>query len=354
MSFLPYKPLYTFEETKEYQRDKLKKRMKELDVYDFEYKTNEEYDDMIHDCDFISQSSKITYTSRLKYLRKKLSEKSTHAILTNPYVFGMKIIDLNSNMKSKDNSFTAIITYLSYTGLKGNYPKLFTLWYNTYMKVFRELRRLRENNIPTEKQTKSMIDWGDVIKIRDRLAYGSMEHLLLSIYTYVPPRRQMDYAKMRVYIDPEIEPIKDHNYFQLFNKRLSSPVMYVHEHKTARFSKGFLNKEIPIELCKIIGNSLKNNSREYMFLQKRSNNVHSVQTFTNYSNDTLKTIFKNKLFSVNTLRHSFATYIGGKTLTLDQRKRYAMKMGHSLSKSLEYVLFGGRKENSKGEESENT
>lgn len=342
-SFSRMSPDELFEIEKEKMRSKLENRKDEINTSLIPFKDNSEYDDIMDATEFISESSKKTYKSRLMFLRKKTGEEFTHNILINPYIFAMFILDSDTEMKSKDNSFVAILAYLAYSGLKADHSILFTLWYSAYMIVFKGLKKLRESNIPTKKQSECMIEWSKVLEIRDKLPYGSDQHLLLSLYTYVPPRRQLDYANMRVYIDSSLEPERNHNYFQLFNKRLNAPVFYIHEYKNAKFFRGFLNKEVPFELVKIVGESLKKKDRDYLFVTKVSKKPFKVQEFTNWSNGELKKIFSNDCFSVNTLRHSFANHLVSLRLTLEERKRYAVKMGHSLAKSLEYVLFHDEK-----------
>jgi len=333
-------PEQLFENEKEKMRSKLKIRKDEIDPSMIPFKENSEYDDILDATEFISESSKKTYKARLKFLRKHTGEMLTHNILIDPSTFAMFIIDSKTEMKSKDNSFVAILAYLAYSGLKADHGILFTLWYSAYMVVFKGLKKLRESNIPTKKQSECMIEWSKVLEIRDKLPYGSDQHLLLSIHTYVPPRRQLDYANMRVYTNSSLEPDRDHNYFQLFNKRLNAPVFYIHNSKEAKFrGKGFENKEVPFELVKIVGHSLKMKIRDYLFVTKTSKEPYKVQEFTNWANGELKKIFDNSSFTVNTLRHSFSTYLISLRLSLGERKKYAAKMGHTLTTSLEYVLY---------------
>ena len=75
-------------------------------------------------------------------------------------------------------------------------------------------------------------------------------------------------------------------------------------------------------------------------MTKVSKEPYKVQEFTNWANGELKNIFGNKGFSVNTLRHSFCTYLSNfRRLTLEDRKKYAAKMGHSFITGLEYVKY---------------
>jgi len=92
-----------FEDAKEKTRVKLMNRKSEIDASLIPFKTNSEYDLLIDNSLFITESSKKSYKARLKFLRKHTGEELTHNILIDPYKFGMFIIDSNTEMKSKDN-----------------------------------------------------------------------------------------------------------------------------------------------------------------------------------------------------------------------------------------------------------
>jgi len=309
--------------------------------------TDECYDGCLWDSAMLTDGSKKSNVGRMRFIQKNYGNAtaSVHKVLMRPWRYAMRIIDSPVNMKSKDNSFVCILTYLSYTGLKGSCHIMFTMWYMAYMVVYRELKRLRESNTPTEKQSQSMLDWEeDILKKRDGLSYGSMEHILLSMHTYVPPRRQQDYYAMRVYLDEDAEPTKDHNYFQLHNKRLGTPVLFYSEYKNAKYLSSFLNKEVPRELVDMVRYSVEQYPREYLIVNPKTGTHFGYQEFINKMNSKLKKVFGNDKVSVNTLRHAFVNYISNKPLSLGQRKRLAIKMGHGLPKNMEYMLFGGGKE----------
>lgn len=303
------------------------------------------YDGCIYDAAMLSDSSKRSYVGRMRFIQMNYGNgtASVHCVLTHPWRYAMRIIDSPVSIKSKDNSFVCVLAYLTYTGLKGTHHILFTMWYAAYMVVYKELKRVREGNIPTEKQARSMLNWEDIVKRRDELSYGSMEHILLSMHTYIPPRRQQDYYAMRVYTDERAEPEKDHNYFQLYNKRLGSPVLFYKEYKNAKYLSSFLNKEVPRELVDIVRHSVAHYPREYLIVNPKTGTHYGYQEFINTMNAKLKKITGNAWVSVNTLRHAFVNYISNKPLTLGQRKRLAIKMGHGLPKNMEYMLFGGKR-----------
>lgn len=303
--------------------------------------TNEWYDAQVLNNPFIKENTKDTHISNLKTIKRLLSQTSTHEILINPTMYAHTI---QSDKKIPENSrhtyLITILTYLRLSGLKVSKPDIFKGWYDAFNVIHEILKERENNNIPTERQTLSHMDWPDIITIRDKLPYASKEHLLLSLYTYVPPRRQMDYAKLRVYTDPSEEPQLDHNHLHIFNKKRNSPYIYVHDFKTAKYYKGFMNDEIPPEFIKIIKASLKKEPRQYLFEMPSGQPYDGdAKSFQRYSNRVLKRVLGNKGMSVNVIRHSYSMHLNSKpNITIGDREKNARKMGHSLRKNLAYAL----------------
>ena len=333
-----------FEVSRKFMIERIKRHAKMAEGCEVEERTDEEYNECIDTSEMISASSKEAYKYRLGYIKKRYRAASIHQVLTNPVEYAIAIIDDNKEMKNKENSLSAVQAYLAYSGLKDTCHVLFSAWYPAFILVHKEWTRLRKSNIPTQRQLDSMLEWRDVINKRNDLAYGSLEHIVLSMHTYVPPRRQLDYTRMRVYADMDIDPPQTENYFQLYNKRLGAPVLFYKEYKTAKYFSTFLNKEVPIEFSKVVGKSILDNPREYLIVNPKTGVPYDDKDFRNKTNAVLKKIFNNKGVSVNTLRHSFINFVSQGPYSLVQRERFSMKMGHTLTKNMEYVLFQGQKE----------
>jgi len=333
-----------FEVSRKFMIERIKKNAKNAEACTVEEQTDDAYNEPIDTSEMISTSTKDAYKSRLGYIKKRYQAATIHEVLTNPVKYALMIIDDDTEMKNKENSLAAIQAYLAYSGLKDTCHALFSAWYPAFILVHKEWSRLRKNNIPTQRQLDSMVDWREVIKRRNELTYGSLEHVVLSMHTYVPPRRQLDYTRMRLYVNKEMEPPQTENYFQLYNARLGAPVLFYKEYKTAKYFSTFLNKEVPIELSKIVAKSLQDYPRQYLIVHPKTREPYGEKEFRNKMNDILKKIFDNKGVSVNTLRHSFINYVAQMPFNLAQKERFSMKMGHTLTKSMEYVLFQGQKE----------
>lgn len=301
--------------------------------------TDEWYIEQVVDNPFINDKAKTTYKYAINAIKRICNNKSIHDILTTPTAYGPKLLSSNIPEHSRKTYLTTILTFLRTSGLKANNKELFLQWYRYYMQISEAIAERERNNIPTERQVANNIDWEKVLRVRDTLPIGTIPHVLLSIYTYVPPRRQMDYMAFRVYADPHATPVLNHNHFHLFSKKYNSPYMFINKFKNAKHFKAFFNKEIPPQLVKTIKLSLKNSPRDHLFVQENGEIFTAVNSFTQYSNRILKRIFDKPGMTVNVLRHSFATYANSlPNITVGERQRNAIKMGHSLRKTLEYSL----------------
>lgn len=298
------------------------------------------YIEQVQDNPFLDDKAKATYKFAMKAIKKLCDQRSIHDILTSPSTCAPKILSADIPEHSQKTYLTTILTFLRTSGLKASNKPLYNEWYPYYEQISEEINDRIKNNIPTERQAKNQIDWKDVLKVRDSLPFGSYPHVLLSLYTYVPPRRQMDYMDMRVYIDPNAVVSLNHNHFHIYSNKYKAPYMFVNKFKNAQHFKSFFNKEIPHKLAQTIKASLKESPREFLFVQKSGQPYTDVNSFTHFSNRMLKDIFKCPGMSVNVLRHSFATYANAiPNITVGERQRNAIKMGHSLKKTMEYALM---------------
>jgi hypothetical protein len=290
----------------------------------------------------ISESSRKTYSCNIRRAVRVANVNTIHDLLMNPEAHVQHMIVTETNLNTLISIFIAIITYMRVSGLKLSHMALYNVWYRHMMEARKKRNELLMNNVPTERQGRTQYPWDAILEKRDQVAKehgkGSLEHLLLSMFTMVPPRRQWDYYKMRVYIDKDEEPLLDHTHFHLDSRRHGA-YMFVNEFKNAKFMGSFFNKEIPERLVKTIRASLKRWPREYLFAKDDGRPFVSVNAFTKFSNGILKVIFDNKDMTVNALRHAHATWTNDKPgVTYAERYRNAIKMGHGVKKDLIYAF----------------
>lgn len=312
------------------------------------FHSNEWYIENLKDSKKLAEKSKRLYVCLMKKILRETKCDNLHDILINPSKHMKNIVNKDTPTNTQDSIFGTILSFLYHSGLKEENPSLYEEWHNEFSKINKIKQEISRSNIPSERQKKGILNWNDVLIKRDEQVYGSLPHLLLSMYTYIPPRRQLDYAVMRVYFDPSLEPLRDHNHFHVYNKKYDSAYILISEYKTKYSYNDYFDTDIPNELVSIIIHSFQQNPRRYMFMTERGRPFTDANHFQIFSNNILKEIFKNRNVSVNSLRHSFASRLKSlNNLSVHEHDILSRKMGHSLTKNLEYAFFD--EENQKNE-----
>lgn len=293
----------------------------------------------ISESPFLSDNSKVTYTNALKKIAT-IADKSLHHVIHHP-----ESLDLSSLKPHTQKTYlTAILALLRYSNIKANNKELFSQWYVIFKSVKKQLRDMLMSNTPSPQQQLAHVPWIDIIKVRDSLPYGSIPHLLLSMYTMIPPRRQLDYMYVVIYTDKSYKAANDHNYIHLAHPK--GAYIQLSHYKTAAVFKNWY-KQLPLNLVKVIKASLKLYPRDVLFLDKDNQPFKTVQQFTSWSNRILKKHLENKDASVNTLRHSFENFLRDSNTPWAERKKIARDMGHSLDQAFQYQLQFDNKKNKK-------
>lgn len=288
---------------------------------------------------FLAEGTKKTYMFSLNMLMQhipKTKELTLHDVLMNPSVYG-KTVTSFENLNTQKTVITAILALLKYSQIKSKHKSIFSQWYEVFKPIMRELKKRERNHVATERQESAILPWEDIVKLRDKtLEKGSMEHLLLSMYTMIPPRRQLDYYKVRLYTSAKDTPDRRSSFIHLHHPKGS--YMLITRFKTDKFYKPFYIK-LPLELEAAIDASLAGLPRNYLFVGADNEPFHAPNTFTKFSNAILKRVFNNPNMTVNILRHASATYINQKpNVTYGERERHAYQMGHSINKQISYEI----------------
>lgn len=282
----------------------------------------------------IKAKSKTTYINCLKRAVRVCGEP-LHTIVFDPNKYA-KVIE--SKISSKDSIkclYTSLLVIIKSSDIRHYYPKVYTYWYSHFLRVKRELTRRFIKQEPTEKHIQSFEPWEKILKSIETYEYGSKEHLLLSLTTLIPPRRQLDWFKVRIYSKATDKPRHDHNLIHLGTEK---PFVTLSDYKTVKFFKRWF-KFLPEDLLKVLRASLESNPREWLFV-KRDGQPYTLDTsFTKWSNSVFKKAFGNKHASMNTLRHSYADYIrrNSSNMDLQERVRIARDMGHNLFTTMGYA-----------------
>lgn len=130
----------------------------------------------------MSESSKKLYTHNLR----KLNDGKPIINLN----FLKKTDEIMSKMpKNRNTARSYIIACVVATKGRKGFKKCLDVYVKAMMKVNFELR---DATSKTDRYKENEMEWSEIIKIRDKLPPHSIEHVLLCLYTMIPPRRALD------------------------------------------------------------------------------------------------------------------------------------------------------------------
>ena len=302
------------------------------------------YDEkVIMDRTDIKEGTKQSYVYAMRRLNKLDTSKPLTWFMTHPNSAHKLMTSKITVTKTLLSTMCGFMAYMRYLDIPKQHTEVYEAWKAIYLPYLLRQNVRDGSNEPTKKQTKARVEWEHVLKVRKGLQsdeYGGREHLLLCVYSYMPPRRQLDYH--RVHILRKAATDQEKKLLPAYIDFSEKPVVIVvNQFKTARENR-YWEKEIPADLLKAIKASLKMLPRKYLFVQRDGAPFKNANSFQKNSNSILKKIFNNSNVSVNSLRHSFRTFRSKKHLTVNELKEDAHDLGHSLETSLKYTFIDRR------------
>lgn len=187
----------------------------------------------------------------------------------------------------------------------------------------------------TEKEQKSFMIWEDILSIYSEFKkiiqyndYNSfLDFVIMSLYILHPPVRA-DYAHMKVFIDDSfISPNIKENYCVL----QTNPRFVFQQYKNAKY-KGITVVSICDELHHILIQWMDINTTDYL-LASYITSTHSFRVMTeNALSKRIPVIFSKhggKPVTVNTLRHSFISFMSKNDQPSTNKQTNADKMMHT-------------------------
>jgi len=219
--------------------------------------------------------------------------------------------------------YSAVVAYLKHTEQGKTTPEsIKTQW--LILQKANWSKRTTQTNVPTENQTQvaQNVTWQDVINKRNTLTPGSPEHLLLSLYTYLPPVRA-DYFEVRLNPPTAIRDDPHSNYIQLETKTL-----VIRDFKTAKTYEE-IKHTLPEPLYETLTQSLKQTPRNYLFVMPSDpTRPYDRGGFSKWANKVLSSLF-NVSMTLTSLRHLFIS-----TLDFNARSSELEKIGNAMGHSL--------------------
>lgn len=299
------------------------------------------YLDMVRAAANTSDATRSNYIYNLRRVVRLISEDKKGKpvdlgwVLRHPAkAFGHLQIMVN-NRASLRTLVASVLALIKHAGIKKDYKEcswVFRKWYGLYIPLREEVRQETEGNAATGRLLAGAVKWQDVLTARDKLAtndYGGRDHLVLSIYTYLAPRRQGDYWNMQVIIRRPYPK----RYLELpayLDMTVDPPRMTVSQYKTSKKYDAWTKDLVDPELVSIIRASLQRHPRTHLFVQRNGEPFTRVNAYTKFSNNALKRALGNPDVTLNSLRHAAVkASLSSDEKSFAEKKEYAQDMGHS-------------------------
>lgn len=303
----------------------------------------------------VSESTATAYLRSLYMLNGKKPFKSL--------TFLKKTEDLDNTIKEyADNTqksiYTSIVSVLSLFKDKPAYSKTYKHYFGKMIGKRDELKKTDgEKAEKTEKENENWISWDDVIKTRDELkkeidGFGSrkvldarqfedlLAYLVVSLYTFIPPRRNQDYLDMFVIRSHSDETPTDKNYLVL-NKK-GEPTQFIFNKYKTQKKYGAQTEEIPEGLKQVLSTYLGHHP-DMKGKKKTANNFKLLVDSNCKPLDAVNAITRilNKIFGKKVgssmLRH---IYLSSK-YDIAEMNKDAAAMAHSVDEQRKYMRGSG-------------
>jgi len=304
-----------------------------------ERQSNEVYENAIKSANGLSDASKTSYLKQLRQALKLLKPRYTD-ILLDPEGSNSK---LNSLVKSKtisQNTARSIVAALlslfkHATAPKGVQPD----WTKVLEEHNKKVTDWTEQNRLTPREEEGWLthdQWIAKEKELRRDQPGSQTHLIVAFHALTTPLRGGDLFDVKLVkpSDPDADESKGGKQDVLVWQGVDKPSrLLIRSHKT-RKQYPVLVRELPVELRRIVDESLKLNPRTYLFVNAKGK-PWSRSSFLAWKSKTFLDVF-HKPVTTNLARHAYVTSSKSKNESIADQRKKALEMGHSLQTHNEY------------------
>jgi len=283
----------------------------------------------------LKQTTKVPYIANLNTISKICKPSTLFEVIKDPTTNFPKMRKATSNTATLRTLVKTILALLKFAGIKENQPWVYKPWYSHFIDLSRLTQKASDNNVATPATN---MTWAEVLEKRAKLELDTIEYMTIAMYTMIPPRRQQDYWKIRVY---QTTPTKsaDSNstgHIDLLNSSMTITAFKTHD----KYSDYVAT--IPQDLVKALTNYMvkhKKANGSYLFTKLNGDPYSTLSSFTDANNNVIKRALEYKPACVNTLRHAMASYVAtSPQLLLGQKKKVAKAMGHSFMMQQRYTV----------------
>lgn len=273
-----------------------------------------------------SETTRRYYERALRRLREGLNAEEGIGFLGNA---GRVIAWIEGQGLSENSKKAYYIAIKATLRDEGKFPEAAKEYDRVFEKHADKVVEAAKKQTLTESEKKKYLPWGEVLKVRERMAErmdgGNFQEVqdwvILCLYTMMPPLRA-DFADMRVY---DRAPSSDvGNYLVLTDK---SGTFVLHDYKT-QSTFGRVEFKAPAELLRVLKEWKEYNPTEWLLVKKEGEpmDAHTLgqRVISIFARESGKPV------GISMLRHAYITERRkGKELSLVEKEKLARSMLHS-------------------------
>lgn len=282
-----------------------------------------------------SESTRRQYIQNLQTLLGLAGDsKSLEFIVSHPRDMLRVIIARYSNFQTRKALIAAVKALFKYVpGVGDRYKEHQDLWHDAFKQLDKAIFQKVSTAEPSPRELQHWVSWKSVLAKHAELtafSYGSIDHLLLSMYCMIEPLRA-DYGNVHLTREPVTQNHKEGNFMSL---PPAHPQLVLNEYKTS-VRYGQFRRELPTDLINIVLKSLEKDPREYLFVDESGRPYTKKNSYVKFANRILEKLFKKK-FTIRMLRHSFISNIDFNEKTPGQLMQHSHNMLHSIAQQQLY------------------
>jgi hypothetical protein len=290
----------------------------------------------------LGHSTSTTYNNKInKWISIMPSDKNTIIyIFLHPYFSVATLreylvknnIDTAPTLNSYIKSIMSVAQHNSdlFTNINDEkYVKANEKWKELRQKSFEYANYYRFEQKPSPTQALkggSSLKFNDLVYKRNELTDGSIDKLLLSFYTLIPPLRADFYSTQLL----KFNETSSHPNYILYNDNKS--YLTITDFKTNSLYKS-IEYELPSELHSQLIMSLKENPRTFLF-EIKPGQPFNRKTFSEWTTKKLTSILKSE-FTITLFRHIYISNLDPNT-PAEVLYDISRKMGHTITQQMLY------------------
>jgi hypothetical protein len=295
--------------------------------------------DYFNKTDKISESSKGLFNRKLQQWVSWINKDIIYLVKNSKESLkALKNANISHSESNHHLYLSAVVTFLRYGTIDDSIDteereKKLEEWIGIQKNNYTKIQENKEEGKPTDKQTDgSAVDWEELINIKNKMAGGSMEKLLIMMYTDIPPVRADFYATEIVYF-PNKPTLSGENYILI--KSPDNIEYVINDFKTSRLYEVIRGK-LPKNICQELILSLHIFPRKYLFVPGNNGAIaFDRKTFSAWSTKILSGAI-GKHMTLTMLRHLYINEKVDFNKSIKTLNKVSRAMGHSIGMQKQY------------------